>query len=94
MLLFKFLPHGSFFGLMGILKLEIDIAKQLFLIKTQLLQSFFIGLLWHLIFQLFKLVFVDLEVCFDSIGLSVLLVRVLSEEKLKHLLFLSELLHE
>jgi len=94
MLLLEFLPHGGLFVLVSFLKLEIDVAEQIFLIQFQLLKGVIVGLLGHLIFHLFKLCLVNLEVFLDCISLGMLLVRVLSKEKLKHLLFLSELLHE
>lgn len=94
MLLLELFPHRSLFVLVGLLDLEIDVAEKVLFIQFQLLEGVVEGLLRHLIFHLFELRLVDLEVLLDSISLGMLLVRVLSEEKLKHLLLLGELLHK
>lgn len=61
---------------MCVLDLEIYITEKVLFIQTHLLESVIVSLLWHLILQLFKLVFVDLECGLDRIGLRMLLVRV------------------
>jgi len=79
MLLLEFLPHGCFLGLVSVLELETNITENILLVETQLLERVVVGLLWHLVLHLCKLLHVNLEVCLDCIRFGVLLIRVLLE---------------
>lgn len=92
-LLFQLFLERGLFVLVGVAQLEVDFSKEVFFVQTQILQRVLVSLLRHGLLQLFKLIFVNLEVLLDGVILSMLLIRVLVEHKLEQLFLLSELLH-
>lgn len=91
---FKFFPERSLLVLEGILDLQLKVSQEVLFRKSELLVGVLEGLLRHLVLKVFKLLALDLEVLLDGSRLSVFLIGVLAKEQLKHLLFLSELLHK